>query len=32
VDGSGMVRAEFQGIASQDEIRAALDGVLAPGG
>jgi hypothetical protein len=32
VDGSGVVRAEFQGIASQDEIRAALDAVLAPGG
>lgn len=28
VDGSGIVRTQFQGIASADEIRAALDGVL----
>jgi hypothetical protein len=28
VDGSGIVRASFQGIASADEIRAALDTVL----
>jgi hypothetical protein len=32
VDGSGIVRAAFQGIASADEIRTALDAVLAPGG
>jgi hypothetical protein len=31
VDGSGMVRASFQGIASADEIRAALDEVLGAG-
>lgn len=31
VDGAGIVRAEFQGIASADEIRAALDEVLAAG-
>ncbi len=31
VDGAGMVRASFQGIASADEIRAALDAVLAAG-
>ncbi|MFN8521149.1 MAG: hypothetical protein U0667_17570 [Chloroflexota bacterium] len=31
VDGSGIVRAELQGIASADEIRAALDAVLAGG-
>jgi hypothetical protein len=30
-DGAGIVRAEFQGIASADEIRAALDAVLAAG-
>lgn len=29
VDGAGIVRASFQGIASADEIRAALDAVLA---
>ena len=32
VDGNGIVRAAFQGIASADEIRAALDSVLAPAG
>ncbi len=32
VDGAGIVRASFQGIASADEIRAALDSVLASGG
>ncbi|MET0772270.1 MAG: hypothetical protein ABWZ82_04225 [Candidatus Limnocylindrales bacterium] len=32
VDGAGLVRASFQGIASPDEIRAALDSVLASGG
>lgn len=31
VDGAGVVRASFQGIASADEIRAALDEVLAAG-
>jgi len=31
VDGAGIVRASFQGIASADEIRAALDAVLAAG-
>jgi hypothetical protein len=31
VDGAGLVRASFQGIASPDEIRAALDGVLVAG-
>jgi hypothetical protein len=31
VDGAGIVRASFQGIASADEIRAALDEVLATG-
>jgi hypothetical protein len=31
VDGSGIVRSQFQGIASADEIRAALDAVLATG-
>ena len=32
VDGAGVVRASFQGIASADEIRAALDSVLTAGG
>lgn len=32
VDGSGIVRASFQGIASADEIRSALDAVLSSGG
>ena len=32
VDGSGIVRAALQGIATADEIRAALDSVLAPAG
>jgi hypothetical protein len=31
VDGAGIIRGSFQGIASPDEIRAALDGVLATG-
>jgi hypothetical protein len=31
VDGAGIVRAAFQGIAGADEIRAALDAVLAAG-
>lgn len=31
VDGAGIVRASFQGIAGADEIRAALDEVLAAG-
>lgn len=31
VDGAGVVRASFQGIASADEIRAALDAVLSAG-
>lgn len=31
VDGEGVVRASFQGIAGADEIRAALDEVLATG-
>lgn len=31
VDGAGIVRASFQGIAGADEIRAALDEVLATG-
>ncbi len=32
VDGSGIVRAQFQGIASADELRAALDEVLGAAG
>lgn len=32
VDGAGTVRASLQGIASADEIRAALDSVLTSGG
>ncbi len=32
VDGAGNVRASFQGIASADEIRAALDTMLTSGG
>jgi hypothetical protein len=32
VDGSGIVRGAFQGIASADEVRAALESVLGPAG